>query len=459
MTRGNRRTLLIIPPYLNADGSPCDAQDYCPHLGIVSLATFLRANGEAADLLDATSYLKVEEAASAPYSVIGITCFTATREAALKCAEIAKRKNPGALILLGGPHATALAREILLRCSFVDAVVAGEGEISLLQVVRSPEKYREVPGVVFRDDMGVPRANLKPPPAFLEDIPFPDLNLLDLNRYVFSTNFLGHRDPRWIHFITGRGCPGHCVFCSTPYIWGSNIRHYGCDIVMEQIIKLKDQYAIDGIFFFDDTFNSDPAWVEEFCRQYIVKDIKLPWWCIGRVDSVTSGMLQLMRKAGCVAIKYGVECGSDRMLRRIGKKITIAQVRKSIALTKDAGILSGAGFILGLPGEKKEEMRETVDFLLELDVDMFSLNVPWILPGTGLFRTAKSEGKIDEGSYFHSVTRHSKNHPCRRESVPIYYPDPFSESEFLNYTEQLYKEASEHYQTKMEHVREILQEA
>jgi anaerobic magnesium-protoporphyrin IX monomethyl ester cyclase len=463
MTDARRATLLIIPPYLNADGSPCDAQTYCPHLGIVSLATMLRARGETADLLDASSFEDVAAAVRGSYAVIGITCFTATREAALKCAQLAKEANPDALVLLGGPHATALAREILARCPFVDAVVAGEGEISLLQIARNPDTYRQVPGVVCRNEEGYPHANPRSVPAALADIPFPDLSLLDLNRYVFATNFLGHKNPRWIHFITGRGCPGQCIFCATPYVWGHDIRHYECNLVIERILQLKDQYAIDGIFFFDDTFNTDRGWVEEFCRQFVDRKINLPWWCIGRVDNVSPEMLGMMRKAGCVAIKYGVECGSDRMLRRIGKRITIQQVRSALAMTKGAGILAGAGFIIGFPGETKADMRATIDLLLELDVDMFSLNVPWIFPGTGLFRTAKAEGKISEEYFFRPISSlvdpgRPQSHPCRRESIPIYHPEPFTETEFLEYSRKLSEEASSFYQVKFERIRTDLRE-
>jgi anaerobic magnesium-protoporphyrin IX monomethyl ester cyclase len=463
MTAHRVGTLLISPPPLNADGSPCDLQAFCPHLGIVSLATTLRANGEEVHLLDAATFADVEAALAAPWAVVGVTCFTAAREAALRCAELAKTLCPQAVVLLGGPHATAMAHEILVRCPSVDAVVAGEGETALLRIVREPGRVNEVPGVVFRNPDGTTHANPASSPVSLRDLPFPDLSLLDMKRYLSATNLLGHKNSRWIHFITARGCPGQCIFCATPNTWGQQVRRYDLDAVIDRLEVLKSEHEIEGVFFFDDTFNSDAKWVEAFCQRFIERRVGIPWWCIGRVDTVTEGMLSMMRRAGCLAIKYGVECGSERMLRRIGKNITISQVRRAIAQTRSAGILAGAGFIVGLPGETVAEMHTSVDLLVDLDVDMFSFNTPWLFPGTSLFRIAKSEGKIDEDYFFQPVSAASAMgttaaHPCRRQSLPIYYPGAFTELEFLEFSRRLHEEVSSFYESKFKRLRDALGE-
>jgi radical SAM superfamily enzyme YgiQ (UPF0313 family) len=449
---------LIRPPELDADGKRLDTQVFCPHLGILVLTTLLKEKGYDVDFLDAQSFAEVERMAGKDqYDLIGITCFTASRESVFECSRRIKKHAPESLIVLGGPHASALDREILERVPEVDCIIRGEGEIPLLSLVENMIDLKSVPSLTWRDRSQI-RQNPMCAPVDITKVPFPDLSLIDLEHYLPTMNMLGHRNKRWIHFITSRGCPGKCIFCSTPQNWGQNLRRYSPKTVVERLKFLVETYHTNGIFFYDDTFNTDTEWVIEFCNRFEAEQFDIPWWCIGRVDKVDPKALRHMKKAGCFAMKFGVESGSERMLRRIGKKITLDQVRYAVDQTQAAGMFVGTGFILGLPGETREEMHESKAFIKSLNVDFFHYNVPMVFPGTTLFEIAKKENKLDI-DYFFTPQQTTENFDAReaspqtRSPFPTYVPNGFTEREFLDFAGEFLKELQTYYAERLRAMR------
>ena len=419
------RIILVNPPPIRPDGSPVPVQMHHPPLGLLNIAASLEKAGVEVSLCDATinnlNFDQVREELRQGYDIIGITTLTATRESAYLCASIAKEENQGATVVLGGPHITFLAEIALKMLPFVDVVVRGEGELTFLELVQrisTGQSYQDVNGMSCRDERGVPCSN--PDREVVENLdalPFPAWHLAPMNKYfkAFSEKEFSIQKPCTV-IMTSRGCPGNCIFCSNRAMWGRGVRRRTIENVIEEIKLLHDEYGVRDIHFLDDTFTANKKWVTGFCDELLRSKMGISWRCQGRVDTVNDDLLTTMKKAGCYFICYGVESSSARMQKIMQKDITAEQATEAIKLTEAAGMLVGADFIIGLPGEEEEDREETLAFIRKSPLHTFTLNVPWIFPGTDLYRTALEEGKVDEMTWFRPSP------PMNNLGVQVVYP-------------------------------------
>jgi radical SAM superfamily enzyme YgiQ (UPF0313 family) len=231
--------------------------------------------------------------------------------------------------------------------------------LSRLQAGLSPA---DLPGIVCRQggELVINR-----PGTLREDfrtLPFPARHLLPNHKYHTVIS----KRKNFTIMMTAKGCPHSCGFCHVGNI------PYSCrpaEGVLEEILDCYQKQGIREIEFFDPAFTVDNKRVKDICRRLIAQNLDLSWACRARVDQVDRELLILMRRAGCRRIYYGIECGSQQMLDQISKGITISQIRETVQLTKDQGILVLGFFLLGGPGETKATIKATVDFALGLDLD------------------------------------------------------------------------------------------
>lgn len=440
------KILLVNPPALFSDGSKNPIQTYYPPLGLLYIASVVENIGYDVSVCDASinnmDFKQVrKELQKDCYDVIGITTFTGTRESAYFCAEIAKEENKESTIVLGGPHVTFLSEITLNKLPCVDVVVRGEGELTFLELVQKiskGESYKNIKGITVRDDNGLPystpdREAIKN----LDTMPFPARHLVPMQKY-FKEAIKHERHLRTpaTTVITSRGCIGNCIFCSSPKMWGRRVRRRTTRNVIEEIEYLHNQYDVKDVFFMDDTFTINRKWVTKFCRELVQSEIDISWRCLGRVDTVDLNLLVSMKQAGCYHINYGIESGSQKTHKIIGKGIRIEQATKAIRLTKKAGLFVGADFMIGFPHETTEDMQETFRFIKNSPLDNFALNVPWILAGTTLYNQTLVEEKINETIWFESFnpTKRSGIQP----SFPIYVPSGFTLEELLSIRQTMY---------------------
>ena len=440
------KILLVNPPALFSDGSKNPIQTYYPPLGLLYIASVVENIGYDVSVCDASinnmDFRQVrKELQKDCYDVIGITTFTGTRESAYFCAEIAKEENKESTIVLGGPHVTFLSEITLNKLPCVDVVVRGEGELTFLELVQKiskGESYKNIKGITVRDDNGLPystpdREAIKN----LDTMPFPARHLVPMQKY-FKEAIKHERHLRTpaTTVITSRGCIGNCIFCSSPKMWGRRVRRRTTRNVIEEIEYLHNQYDVKDVFFMDDTFTINRKWVTKFCRELVQSEIDISWRCLGRVDTVDLNLLVSMKQAGCYHINYGIESGSQKTHKIIGKGIRIEQATKAIRLTKKAGLFVGADFMIGFPHETTEDMQETFRFIKNSPLDNFALNVPWILAGTTLYNQTLVEEKINETIWFESFnpTKRSGIQP----SFPIYVPSGFTLEELLSIRQTMY---------------------
>jgi len=325
--------------------------------------------------------------------LVGVTVLTPMYKRAKETVELARKACPYATIILGGPHATIFPQETLKDIENADFILVGEGErtiTELLNAIEDGRGFNLVKGIVYRRKGEIkitkPREYIKN----LDDVPLPLRGLLPMQKYKPAPTYY-QRLPSHIMLVS-RGCPYHCVYCSK--IFGNTYRHNSIPRVIEEMKVLIYKYKVKEIIFRDDTFTIDREFVKSLCEEIIKQNFKIKWTCMTRVNIVDEKLLNLMAKAGCWSIHYGVESGSQRLLDLIEKGIKLEQVKKAFEWTRKAGIEIKAFFMLGLPTETKEESLQTLKFIKECDADWVQVTITVPYPGTKLYTLAQQDGTL-----------------------------------------------------------------
>lgn len=310
--------------------------------------------------------------------LVGISLWTAYAASAFHIAGICKAVKPACPIVVGGPHATVKAEETLRICPAIDYVVRGEGETTLLELAAHVQgtgpDLNAMDGLSFRSGGAVvhnpPRRRLRN----LDEVPMPDRSLL-MNRRTYSSEDMGL-------IMTSRGCPFACSFCATET---RQVRYHCVERVIAEIKSVKSDYGTTQFSFKDDSFTVNAGRVAEFCEALRREDLRIGWECNTRVDLVSESLLARMKAAGCNSVKVGVESGSEAVLERMNKRITLEQTRRAAAWFRKLGIHWTGYFLMGTPGETVEDVYKTLDFMYEIRPDFASIGVYEAFPGAPIF--------------------------------------------------------------------------
>ena len=389
--------MLINAPYLDVYGPDKKLVDSNFPLGIGYIAAFLMKNGhnvslidpEAEELTDSELRKKIRETEP---DIAGISCVTYSFHNAKKYAQLVK-EEVGIPVILGGHHASALPEVILRQYPDFDFVVVGEGEISMVELCHAIEKGRnfsDINGLCFRDGNEIARTPSRERMKDFSNLPYPARELINLENY--KPNNQTSIGKKSASIITSRGCPYHCVFCSAHNVMGYTFRPYHPEYVAGEIEYLVNHYKMEHIAIKDDTFTMSKKRTKAICELILKENIKVYWSCNAAVNTVDYELLELMKRAGCCAILYGIESGNPVVLKNMKKGITMEQCREALKATNALGIKSLASFVFGLPGETKETIDDTIRFAIELEptIAMFYVLVP--LPGSEMFeRTIKTD--------------------------------------------------------------------
>jgi anaerobic magnesium-protoporphyrin IX monomethyl ester cyclase len=317
----------------------------------------------------------------------------------LETAKYLKEKNKNIKIAFVGTHPTALDQEILRKNPFLDLVLRGEYDYTVLEValaLKNKKSFEKIKGITYRQGEKIIRNENREYIMDLDKLPWPARHFLPIEKY-FEPIFIGQPTLR---IITSRGCPFQCKFCLWPQLMhGRMFRTRDPIKVVDEIEHLKEKYKIKEYYFDDDTFTVNPKRVEKICDEIIKRKINLPFDCLARVDTVNSNLLKKMKEAGCYVIRYGVESSSPEILKNIRKQITPEQIKIAFQETKKARIKTHATVMFGLPGETKETIKETIRFVLKLDPDyaQFPVAVPY--PGTEFYNFVKEKGWLKSNDW------------------------------------------------------------
>lgn len=423
------RICLINPPNItHSRGGGSVVYEVFEPIGLGYIASVLEKNGHEVSILDALAlgwkkYSKIDGATLVGLSydeiahqisavepdVVGISAlFDSEVKSALFTAAAVKKVNPNIISVLGGLPATANPLEYLRRPE-IDIVVRGEGELIMLNVVKTLQsegyqKLDKVSGIGFKKD-GVP--TLTEPETFIQDLdslPFPARHLLPLEKYYEAAK-AGRSataplsfSKRWAYLVTSRGCPYQCVFCGIHLHMGRKWRARSPENVIAELEELVSKYRVNFIFVNDDNVTLDAARMERICDLILERGLKFGWDLSNgvRADSLNENLLKKMKAAGCKRIFVSPESGSQYVVDHIIKKRqSLAKVEEVVQTCKRIGLRVDCYFVLGLIGETKQNMRESIDFarkLKRLGATGFCFTPVKPLYGTELYRQAEALG-------------------------------------------------------------------
>lgn len=396
------KVLLLHPPIehmitTNIPSVVDEERGFNPPLGLLYIASYTRAKtSHEVRVLDApaegVSHADLEERLrQADADVVGIQAMTFTWIDARKAAEAAKRAKPSCRVVLGGPHAHIYPLESL-AVPAVDFVVQGEGEVpfvELLEALEGRRAFSTVAGLAWRDPAtGEAKKNPPAPPLLnLDSLPFPARDLTPVERY---SSILAKRNPVTT-FFSSRGCPYQCLFCDRPAM-GHQFRPHSADYVvaeLEECLRL----GVREVFFYDDTFNVNRQRVLDICDGIRRKGLEFSFDIRARVDRMDEGMLEALKGAGCERIHYGVESADEGVLRTLRKGIDLRQVETVFRATRKHGMKTLAYFMIGNPGETREQALQTIAFAKKLDPDYAHFSVLTPFPATPLYQMGLDQGR------------------------------------------------------------------
>lgn len=397
------KILLINPPVFN-DVGRCKSNS--PPLSLLYLAGYLEKYGYADVKIIDAAQAKITWSALGDLlvkenpDIIGTGGSSYLLQAIIKTAEIARNRLPNCLIVAGGFGPTKEPEKVLKEANrVIDFVVMGEGEVTLLELVKQRESggknFNDIAGLAFLNKEGdliitKPRDYIMD----LDSIPWPAFHLLalDFSKYPgapFAYNSKYKELPRPVAtLLAARGCPHRCTFCSL----GSKMyRQRNPKDVVEEIAFYKNKFGVKSIQIYDDEFvGMSPAqneWVKEICREMIKKDLRLPWLVQGRCSQfIDLETLKIMKEAGCIWIWWGVESGSQKVLDNIHKDIKIENVYRAFALAKEAGIKSLMFLMVGLPGQTPADIKLSIELVKKIKPDDIGIHITTPFPGSELRR-------------------------------------------------------------------------
>ena len=376
------KLFLIIPDIKGVVSKPTS-----PHIGSAYLAAVLLKNGHNVRLLDMRfgykySYLLGKLKEFKP-DFVGITSTSVGHKKA--CELIENLKRDSFKVLIGGPHASVMLKNVLEETR-ADFAIRGEGEDTIIDFLNNITKPEKVKGLIWRNENGEIIENEgRDRIQDLDGIPFPAFELFELDKYM----------DKKLPIVTSRGCPYRCTYCSIFFTMGHKFRARSPENVVNEIEKwYKKGYKYFS--FNDDCFTFDMERAAEICELIVDRNLKIEWDLRNgiRIDNVNEQLLRKMKKAGCVYMAFGVESANQDVLNKMRKGIKIEQARNAILLADKIGIKKGAFFIIGMPGGNMETFKQSLDFALTLPLDevRFYNAIPY--PGTELFSWIKENAKF-----------------------------------------------------------------
>jgi radical SAM superfamily enzyme YgiQ (UPF0313 family) len=403
--------------------NPCDDrslfEEGAPLFGLLSIGTYLQAQGYDVYGIDLNyPYTNMQERyLRSPKNLIveikrfnpdicGISTFTHTRYNAYYWAKIVKELNKNTVIIFGGVHASADPIGILENVPQVDFVVIGEGEITMDELCKAIEKksdFEKVKGIAFRNNGQIKMTSSR---EFINDI-----NLLpNIDRGLFLKRETIPK-IKVLEMMAGRGCPSHCKFCSSAFLWKGHRRIRSADNIIEELEKGLSCFPnVRFIKFRDETLLADTKIAFEIMRT--LKKIGLPWECWSRIYDLDESVIKMMKSAGCWRVRIGIETGSKRLMRDLRKPVNLNKVPAVFNILRKYRLKYSPSFILGLPGSNTNDIYETLKLIKEIKTDPSSCTISmstFLFPGTDYFEDFR---KHNNDFNWEGTPEKYKRQPC-----------------------------------------------
>ena len=371
-----------------------EVPQYSYPLGLMYMASHLRSNqpGHEIEIMDLHCHKR-------PYKVlrdrlekwkpqvVAVSVLTCEAESLHRIAEMAREINTDTTVVTGGAHISSCTNDVV-EDKNIDILVVGEGETAFTELIRRishNENLSGIPGTVLRVngemEWGPPGERI----SDLDSIPFPAWDLINISDYARMGRAGNTRRGRYLPVFTSRGCPYHCCYCHK--VFGKNFRFRSAENVVEEIKQIVDRYGVTDIEIFDDAFNINHDRAKTICRMLIELDfgLSLAFPNGVRADHLDKELVDLLAKAGTTNMAIGVETASPELQKAIGKNLDLATAKKAVTLADKAGIVTSGYFMLGFPGETREQMQKTIAYAESMDLFFASFFIVTPYPGTPLW--------------------------------------------------------------------------
>lgn len=384
-----------------------------------------------APVLDMTFNEVVGEIVNFSPDVIVQNTSTASFDHDVHLAQMLRGKRDWLLVMVG-PHATALAHQIMKEVPQVDVIALGEYDETIADIASNLDDLTKVKGIVFREGKGFVETESRDLIKDLDSLPYPAWDLVDINRYWESMFPTTKRPVATI--MSSRGCNFRCSFCLYPQVlFRFKLRPRDLNCVIDEMEWLKTRFGAQFFYFEDDNFTASWKRVKQFCHLLLKRGLNISWGCLSRTDKVTEERIRLMKESGCFLIKYGVESGVQTTLDAIDKRKVLEDVVHAFAVTKKVGITAHATVMIGAAHETKETIRQTRQFVRKLGPDSVQFSICTPLPGTRFWDECSENGWISYETWedFDGVTGGVLQYPGLskeeiREAVQNSYLDYYS---------------------------------
>ncbi|WP_431953315.1 B12-binding domain-containing radical SAM protein [Nocardia lijiangensis] len=332
--------------------------------------------------------------------LVGITSVAQSYFHAVELARTVRDWNPTIPVVFGGPHVSFIATECLQRHPSVGYVLLFDAEDSIVCLADAltsgggTAALEKVPGLVFRDGLGIRATAPAPPEMHLDRYGQPDRSIFDLRNYL-------DYDYETV-VMTARGCPSRCTFCSTT-IAGRAARWNSPEHVADEMEAIAEM-GFSSIFFGDDTFSGDPRRAVAICEEINRRKLSIPWTSNMRAQDARPHVLDAMRETGAYRVFVGFESIQERTLRLVKKGTSPARLYKTAQRIMGAGLELHASFIVGAPGDTPETLSATMDFIRLVNPTVATFNVMEPRPGTDLFANPGKYGITIPNRYWYETT-------------------------------------------------------
>lgn len=397
--------IVLVKPPLSAEvlyGEMSGIGSYEAPLGLAYLAASLRGHGISVAIIDGTiARLPLERLAGRILEknprYVGISAVSLEIDSAARLALLVKEKNPAVVTILGGVHLSAEPAKTMGAFAQFDVGVVGEGESTLVELVRALDAGGPVAGIaglVYREGGRVLLSGPREPARDLDSLPPPAWDLIPGFPESYSPPAYATKGGSSASIVTSRGCGHRCTFCFQGTM-GRVLRFHSAEYVLRTIKILHTTYGIRDFRILDDQFLASQKRVRDICARLIDEKLPITFTCLARINTINPDILGLLKQAGCRQISFGIESGSQRMLDFIKKGIRLDETEQAVRWTKEAGILTLGYFIMGFPTETEETLEQTIDFFCRLQLDDIGIFFLTPFPGTEIDRTAERYGIPD----------------------------------------------------------------
>lgn len=404
-----------------------------PPMGLAYLGAVLEQTGHKVRIIDIDAdgikendFVRIIKTSN--FDMAGVTALTPTYSKAVYITKLVK-KNSDAYTILGGIHPTVMPEDSIIPES-VDFVIKGEGERTIIELASCLSQYGkldDIDGLVYKNNGKIIINKDRTLIDDLDSIPFPARHLFNNQSYTYPDALFYPILP----VITSRGCPGNCTYCNTRNIFTGRFRARSASNLVDEFEEMIEKFGVKEIHIWDDNFTTSKSRVFEIRDEVKRRKLKIKFAFPNglRIDFLNKDVLKTLKDMGTYSIALGVESGNQQILDRINKGISLEEIREKFSLAKEMDLEIWAFFMIGLPGETKETILETINFAVELNPIVAKFHILKPFPGTKIYEEFLKDGLITDMN-FDNYGIHTR---------PVHRLLTLSEDELLEWQNRAYR--------------------